>query len=117
MNADEIDMDEIYTDQAFSGFGFGITCAYTQYGIRNIDNIFCRRIQAYGRGEAHAEYSYDYSTKPPTKEVEQEWTDTHKSILDDINKNPHLHPIIKENLILNLDRCREEIKCLKGIQK
>lgn len=110
MNADEIDMDKIYRDQAFEGFNFGITHAYTPTGIKKIDARFCARIQSYRLGDAHTEYSYDYSTKPPTKQIENVWNDTYESILDDINKNPHLHLIIKENLILNLDRCREEIE-------
>lgn len=107
-----IDFDEIYKDQAIHGIsvpGFHFLSAYTPEGIRKLDTLFSRRVMAFKNEESYTEYSYNYSEcrygKPPKKEVERIWTDTFETLSEDIQNNPHLHPIIKENLMFNLNNC------------
>jgi hypothetical protein len=101
-----MNLEEIYRDQAFEQthvYDRVISSFYTPEGIRRIDKRFCHRIMAFKRGEKFIEYSYNYSFKPPRKEVEYEWDDTYDSLKKDIEENPHLHSIIKENLLHNLN--------------
>lgn len=104
-------MEEIYRDQAFTGkLNFGVSAFYTSTGIQNLDSEFCKRIQAFKRGESYTKYYWSYWSvwsdepkRPPVQKVERVWTDTKKSLTKDITENPHLHPIIKENLLYNLN--------------
>ena len=99
-------MEELYRDQGgqhMQVYDRTISSFYTPEGIRRIDARFIHRIQAFLDGKSFTEYSYNYSFKPPKREVEQVWTDTHESLKKDIEENPHLHPKIKENLLFNLN--------------
>jgi hypothetical protein len=100
------EFEKMYIDQSIenvSVYDRNITSFYTPDGIRRIDARFCKRIQSFKSGEKYTEYSYNYSFRPPKKEVENEWNDTYDSLKKDIEKNIHLHPKIKENLLYNLN--------------
>jgi hypothetical protein len=97
---------EIYRDQVIDSIihpGMQMVSVYTPLGIQRIDNRFCKRIMSFKKKESFTEHSYNYSFKPPKKEIEQVWTDTYESLHNDIVNNPHLHPTIKENLLFNLN--------------
>lgn len=99
-------LDKIYIDQTIcrtSFFDRTITNFYTPEGIRKMDALFVKRIRAFKEGKKCVEYSYNYSLKPPRKEIENEWNDTYESLKNDIEDNIHLHPKIKENLLYNLN--------------
>jgi hypothetical protein len=95
-----INMDELYRDQAAENFrvpGYQFFSVYTPVGIQRIDARFCKRIQAFKRGESFTERDW-------RGDVEQVWADTHESLKKDIEENPHLHKDIKANLLFNLNQ-------------
>lgn len=108
-----MNFDEIYRDQAIyqiSTPGYHVLTAYTPEGIRKLDSLFCQRILAFRRNKPYIEYSWSYWSplsdepkRPPVKVVEKIYNDTKKTLKKDIRNNPHLHPIIKENLLYNLN--------------
>jgi hypothetical protein len=111
-------MEKIYRDQGGQHMRFydrTISDFYLPLGIQRMDTVFCRRICAYGQGKTHTEYYYSYkdcamTKQPPTREVDRVWTDTFQSLKKDITENPHLHPEIKKNLMLNLRNKKKERK-------
>lgn len=100
----ELLMEEVYRDQA-PMCAWPISTFYTPEGIRRLDARLCGRIQAFKRGEEYLEYAWSYGHgygKPPKREVEYQFRDTLKSLEKDIKKCPHLHEVIKKNLLFNL---------------
>jgi hypothetical protein len=103
-----VPVSEIYRDQAVRCDRFldrQMVAAYTPWGIKKLDTRFCNRIRAFGRGEEYVEYAWSYGHghgKPPEKEVEHTFKDTLRSLEKDIKECPHLHDIIKQNLLENL---------------
>lgn len=86
-----VPIKEVYTDQGpinthFKGYSFG--CWYSPHGIQQLESDYCRRIQGTNR------YGDPIDMNP---------TD----IAQHIAEEPHLHRIIKDNLILNLKNYNE----------
>ena len=82
-------MDKIYVDQATENSYYGdrhFFAAYTPVGIKKLDSNYIKAIQ-------EGKVDSDFLTKQ-------------------IRKNPHLHPLIKENLLYNLKN-RENL-CLRS---
>lgn len=118
------DIDDLYVDQAMVN-GSGFFAAYTPWGVKQIDSLFCRRIQNLIKTpedierDIQAELECRYFPSRPiwdgkvTPEdlkrefVEEErakfQNDSPNSIRNDILSNEHLHACIKENLLFNLD--------------
>lgn len=103
-----MNMDELYRDyagvQTSHVYDRAISSILLPEGIRRLDTRFANRICAFKDGKSFTEYSYNYSSKPPRKEVERIWADTYDSLKEDIERCPHLHPTIKENLLFNLNQ-------------
>lgn len=77
----DFDMDSIYRDQAMvntRGMGYNFFSAYLPYGIKKMDSWYSRQILA----------GFPKNTPEHLEEM--------------IRKNPHLHNIIKTNLIGNI---------------
>ena len=80
-------MDAIYVDQGPyrshypSLGGYTFSCFYTPSGIKHLDGEFCREIIAFDGDER------DY-----------------KNLRNRILRNGHLHTVIKNNLVSNLER-------------
>lgn len=75
------DLDDIYKDMSvyqFRVLGFYMGSFYTPYGIKNMDTKYCMAI-------CGAKTLYDFET-----------------LIEWVIANPHLHGIIKKNLLLNL---------------
>lgn len=120
-------IDEMYVDRAMSN-ECGVFAAYTPWGIREIDSMFCWRIQKFDRDqndvrrelrssrlrelkrwrkECHEKPWIKRRSGPETWHVDEKLTyvgEDAEAIRKDILDNPHLHACIKENLIQNLDR-------------
>ncbi len=73
-------MDAVYVDQAPS-YGFVFSC-YTPAGIKGLDGQFIRRIRM----------------------VNPRHADKVAVLREDIIHNPHLHWVIKHNLLFNLEQ-------------
>ena len=105
-------MEELYVDQAIHQQRWPIRHFYTPIGIRRLDTRFMHRIMAFRDRQECVEYSYNYSTRPPTRQVENRWHDTFESLRKDIRQCPHLHRVIKKNLLGNLktaNRSRRDV--------
>jgi len=76
-------MDAVYVDQAPLNSSF-FFCCKTPLGIKALDGEFCKRIMA-------CQDEKDYL-----------------QIRHDIIYNPHLHWVIKYNLLANLERVKQE---------
>lgn len=123
--------EELYIDQAMVN-GCGVFAAYTPWGIKQIDSMFCWRIQKLDRDQEKVrkelrawrcrrlkEWRKNCAEKPwlKSRSVPDTWEVNNKiqyvgegaeAIRKDILDNPHLHACIKENLIDNLDRVVQE---------
>jgi len=87
---------ELYVDKVPLGKSFGVNSMYLPLGIMIMDARFCNRILAFKKGESYNELNW-------RGEVDWVWQDTKEEIERDIERNPHLHPAIKENLLFNLN--------------
>jgi hypothetical protein len=79
-------IDAVYVDQAphHTGCrGYNFFACYTPEGIRRLDGEFCQRILAYKGGKRE-----------------------YRRIRWAILSNPHLHSVIKQNLLYNLEMRR-----------
>lgn len=122
------DPDALYIDQAMVNSNMGernFFAAYTQWGIKQIDSEFCRRIQNLAKDPEQIiediiiSMKYHYFPERPLwngtvtpedrkreyfdGEREKYLNDSPESIRNDILSNEHLHACIKENLLFNLD--------------
>jgi hypothetical protein len=80
-----IDMDSIYRDQAIvrtAAVGYRFFTAYTQYGIKKMDQEISQRIM----------------NKQGTEE----------ELITEVKRNKHFHKMIKDNLISNIKRVFSE---------
>jgi hypothetical protein len=75
-----LDLEAMYVDQAPQYLGYS-SAAYTPYGIHVLDDRFCNAIRA-------------ASTLGECRYI-------HGRLLN----TPNLHPVVKENLVLNLVNC------------
>ena len=87
--------DEIYTDQATEKKYSYIGCYYLPAGIKRMDSNICKMIR---------ELKTPINSDPQWVKGQMLWLKEH------IERNPHLHYIIKENLLLNLKRVWKEIQ-------
>jgi hypothetical protein len=125
-------VEELYIDQAMVSGG-GVFAAYTPLGIKNIDSLFCWRIQKLDRDQEEVRkelrasllrilrgHRKDCIGKPWLKRssAEGSWVIREKlqyvgegaeAIRKDILDNPHLHACIKDNLLSNLDRVEGDL--------
>lgn len=123
--------EELYVDQAMVN-GCGVFAAYTPWGIKQIDSMFCWRIQKLDRDQKKVRKELRATrcrellrwrkecvgkpwlrrrSRPDTFDVNEKLThvgEDPEAIRKDILDNPHLHACIKENLIDNLDRVVQE---------
>jgi hypothetical protein len=124
--------EELYIDQAMVN-GCGVFAAYTPWGIKEIDSMFCWRIQKLDRDQERVRRELRANrcqellrwrkncagkpwlrrmSRPDTFNVNEKIThigEGAKAIRKDILDNPHLHACIKQNLLENLDRVEHEI--------
>ena len=127
--------EELYVDQAMVN-GAGVSSAYTPYGIKEIDSLFCWRIQKLDRDQNEVrkelresllrilrQHRKDYAEKRWIRRRGSPWGareireklpyvgEGAEAIRKDILDNPHLHACIKENLLDNLSRVESEKQC------
>jgi len=82
-------MDEVYQEQK-PYYGYGFFCSLSPNGIKKLDGNFCERIRGFSGDK-------------------NEYNSLRRSIME----NCHLHTVIKNNLLFNLDQstspCRRSV--------
>jgi hypothetical protein len=128
------DINELYIDQCKPDVDGDIFSYLTPHGIREIDTMFCWRIQKLDRDQEEVRRQlrssrlnelrmwrkerfktrygvFRRNSVPDTWDISEKLTYVGEgavAIRKDILDNPHLHACIKENLIDNLDRVVSE---------
>lgn len=132
-----MDFDEIYTDQAIRApMKYGdrsLFSAWLPYGLRCIDGEHCARIMNLHAKVLSAEYEIRGPRNYVTDNLIVRWdnggyhrfcytrvehifdnkADDADKLEQEIVNNPHLHQVIKDNLLGNLKRMKREIKDMK----